>query len=105
MPRRVVVRKKDQTTLMSEFHESLCAGQRGGVVTNRKVLENNDARCFVDEGGGPTYPEESLPILLKGRIPLATSKEKDMDATSSSGEKTRPNDADVGIPQESLGRT
>ena len=59
----------------------------------------------MDEGGGPTYLEERLPILLEGRIPVTTSKEKDRDVTSSSGEKTRPNDADVGIPRESLGRT
>ena len=75
------------------------------MVTNRKVLENNDARFFMDERGDPTNPEESLPILLEGRIPLATSKEKDRDATMSSGEKTRSNDFDVGIPQESLGKT
>ena len=75
------------------------------MVANREVLENNDARCFVDERGGLTNLEESLPILLEGRIPVATSKEKDRDAMASSGEKTRPNDADVGIPRESLGRT
>ena len=75
------------------------------MVTNRKVLENTDARCFVDEGGGPAYPDESLPILLEGRIPLATFKEKDTDATTTSGEKTSPNDSNVGIPRESLGRT
>ena len=74
------------------------------MVVNQEVLENNDARCFVDEGG-PTYPEESLPILLEGRIPLATSKEKDRDAKASSGEKTRPNDSDVEILRESLGKT
>ena len=75
------------------------------MVINQKVLKNNDTRCFVDEGGGLTYPEDILPILLEGRIPLATSKEKDRDATASSGEKIRPNDSDVGIPGESLGRT
>ena len=75
------------------------------MVTDREILENNDDRCFVDEGGGPTYPEEGLPILLEGRIPLVTSKEKDRDATASSGEKTRSNDSDVGIPRESFDRT
>ena len=45
------------------------------------------------------YSEEILPILLEGRIPLATSKEKDRDATASSGEETRSNDSDVGIPR------
>ena len=75
-----------------------------GSDYSREVLKNNDGRC-LDEGGGSMNLKESLPVLSEGRIPLATSKEKDMDATSSSGEKRGPNDVDVGIPRESLGRT
>ena len=49
----------------------------------------------MDEGGGSTNTKESLPILFEGRIPLVAPKEKDMDATSSSGEEREPNDVDV----------
>ena len=31
--------------------------------------------------------KEILPVLSEGRIPLAASKEKDRDATTSSGEE------------------
>ena len=65
------------------------------MITDWEVLENNDGRRFVGEGGGSTNPEESLPVHSEGRIPLATPKEKDKDATSTSGEKGEPNDVDV----------
>ena len=39
MPRRVVVRKQDQTTLMSEFHESPWAGHRGTWAMFEKLKE------------------------------------------------------------------
>ena len=43
--------------------------------------------------------------LQKKGIFTHSSKEKDRNATSSSGEKTRPKDVDVRIPLESLDRT
>ena len=65
------------------------------MVINQWVLENNDGGCFVDEGEGSTNLKESLPLLSEGRIPLAASKKKDGDATTSSGEERGPNNVDV----------
>ena len=75
------------------------------MVINQWVLENNDGGCFVDKGEGSTNSKKNLPVISEGSIPLAAPKEKDMDATSSSGEKSEPNDVDVRIPREPLGRT
>ena len=57
------------------------------MVADRKVPKNIDDGCFVDEGGGPSNPKESLPILLEGRIPLVTPKKKDGNTTSRGGEE------------------
>ena len=47
----------------------------------------------MDEGEGSTNLEQSLLVFSEGRIPLSAPKEKDRDATVSSGEERGPNDA------------
>ena len=62
------------------------------------LITHSGGGYFVDEGGGPTNPEESLPILLEGRIHLATPEKKDRNTASRGG------DANYRIPRECLGR-
>ena len=90
MPRRVVVKKDDQTTLMSEFHESPWAGHRGTWATFEKLKEKywwpsmyKDVLHFVStcescqvhssvrhrDGLRPTYP---LTIHFKWMVDLVS---------------------------------
>ena len=64
----------------------------------RRFLEDNDAGCVMDKGRGQPDPEESIPILSPGQIPVEAPEEEERRPAPSDGDEGRTRGAVEGLP-------